>query len=96
MPGVQCEAHGSRERDGANDARALSRHRLARDLTADGLDAVVHVAQSASGVLVEREPGPVVTDFEAQACARLAESDRDFGGAAGVLDRVLQRSAQVK
>src|SRR5215211_5762411 len=80
-----------RQLDRTDDARAVARPRVDREVTAGGLDAVIHVAQSASVLIPEREPGPIVADLEAQTAACLGDRDRESGGTAGVLECVLQR-----
>jgi hypothetical protein len=60
--------------------------RLDRELPADGLDAVAHVAQSASVNAVGREAGSVVADLEVKPSRSLTELDPDPRGAVGVLD----------
>src|SRR3954467_10137265 len=75
--------------DRAEDVGSASGLRVDRDLTADGLDAVVRVAQASSVMRRARKPGSVVAHLEAQARACLVELDPNRGAGPCVLDRIL-------
>src|SRR4029453_19405966 len=56
----------SGDRDGAEDAGAVARRGVDRQLSADRLHAVAHVAQPPVAVYAGSEPRPVVADLDGQ------------------------------